>query len=136
MYLIANLNLLFTLVYYSNLCLMAYKQSVIQKASKRDTDPDIVHQHLVEANGSERALDDVGDGCCGHNCRSEKDAVTTEREATSSMHLKILGTSFDPSDLSQRDMLSFHSEGRTFSSPHLQTMTEFFYPISITLHSL
>lgn len=105
-------------------------------AHKRDTDPDIVHQHLVEANGSERALDDVGNGCSGHNCRSKKETVTSEREAKSSMHLKILGTSFDLSDLSQRDMLSFHSERRTFSSPHLQTMTEFFYPISITLHSL
>lgn len=65
-----------------------------------------------------------------------KRKLTSEREAKSSMHLKILGTSFDLSDLSQRDMLSFHSERRTFSSPHLQTMTEFFYPISITLHSL
>lgn len=63
---------------------------------KRDTDPDIVHQHLVEANGSERALDDVGNGCSGHNCRSKKETVTSEREAKSSMHLKILGTSFEP----------------------------------------
>lgn len=40
-----------------------------------DTDPDVVHQHLVEANGSQGALDNVGDGCCSHDCKDNKEAL-------------------------------------------------------------
>lgn len=34
---------------------------------KSQTDPYVVHQHLVEAHWSEGALDDVGDGRCSHD---------------------------------------------------------------------
>lgn len=34
-----------------------------------DTNPNVVHQHLVEANRSEGAFDDVSDRRCGHDCK-------------------------------------------------------------------
>lgn len=42
-----------------------------------DTNPNVVHQHLVEADWSEGALDDVCDGCCGHDCKDKKEAATS-----------------------------------------------------------
>ena len=50
--------------------LLSRKRTVKKKGfgnDKRHTNPDVIHQHLVEANGSEGALDDVGDGRRGHD---------------------------------------------------------------------
>lgn len=37
--------------------------------SECKTYANVVDQHLVKADGSEGALDDVCDGCCGHDCK-------------------------------------------------------------------
>lgn len=46
---------------------------------QRETYSNVVHQHLVEAHWSERALDDVGDGCCGHDCKDKEEVATSEQ---------------------------------------------------------
>lgn len=59
-------------------CSLSRKQTHTGKDNvERETNPNVVHQHLVEADWSEGALDDVGDGCCGHDYKEKREVANS-----------------------------------------------------------
>lgn len=86
---------------------LLFKQIASVAIPKYNTNPNVVHQHLVETNRSEGALDDVGDRCCSHDCEDTRKLLLDAR-------LKKHETPFNIY-FSHYSVLSFNSVGRTVS---------------------
>lgn len=69
----------------------------------RETNPNVVDQHLVKANWSQGALNDVGDGWCGHDCEDKGEAATSTSWQNNA-HLNRAGASFNTSDFICKDI--------------------------------